>query len=860
MRDTPTPADTAKRRRWPLVTALSLASLTLLVVVLLPVAAQYGLRNWLLENGAQNVQIDDIDINPFTGVLLIEGLRIDVDSRNTLQADALGLNFAWQALARKRLTLSRITLSGIDMEIRQNDDGVLHIGGIPLPTTGAEADAKHAELQRKALQAEQDSPWGIGIEMLTLSDIDIDYRMPQLQIDSHIERLQLKRLASWTPAHGAQVSLQARVNGAPLQYTGSIAPFGDAVQVTGHIDLRNLRLDDFANIAAVVNELSGRISLQSDIDLKLATEGVQLDAKTDNLKFDELRLATAEARLQQQQIKWKGRTTLRQNAGLQLSSAGDISATGTALALPERKLDITQQGLDLALKIVIEQQHQPPIIEAQLDRAKITQLSVRSEAFPLTDVQTLSVNGLSLQKDGILAIARTRLQKLHIARPANQTPDKQATPALLGNGSLSLDELSLGNNGDLDIARINLEKANLYLQRAGDGRSNVDALLAAIARIDGTANTPADSSPHTPSAAQDDKQVEVDGPRLHIGRIRLADSAIVIEDAGTTPTTRIDIGITELNIDNIDNSSPEQTTNISTQGKFGRFGSYALSASAQPFSPQANGKLTGHINGIDLPRLSPYTARDLGFRLRSGTLDSDIDMAIAADQLSGKVKLVLHQLELIPIAERKISGDMTATSLNTSLNMLRDRNNTISIDVPLSGDINAPDFSIRDAFNQALMAGVKTGMMTYALLALQPYGTMVVVAKYAGEQISKLRLDPVTFAPASSVLDDTARNYLGKVAGMLAERPKVNVKVCGVAVAREAELLNDADKGKAGSGNASDDKGETEKRLKALARQRAITVREFLIEQAGGAAQQLVGCLPVIETGSDAVPRTDLLI
>ncbi len=860
MNDT-TPAETsrkhptpARRRKWLVITAITLAALSLLTIILLPVGVQYGLRNWLLDNGAHKVRIDDVDLNLFTGTLLIENISIDVDERNTLKADAIGLNFDWLALAKKRLTLTNARFSGIDIEISQHADGELRVGGILIPTTRTAAKSDHDKQQ----DIERSSHWGIGIDALDLADVGIYYRMPTLEVDTRIENLSLRELASWTPDKGAQVSLQASINGAPLKYTGRTAAFAEPMQINGTIGLRNLALGNFQQIATVADKLKGKLSLQTDIEFSLADAGIDVQLNAENIQLDELLFSNEEIQLQQKHLNWNGEINVQQTDKLHFTAKGQLASQQLAAGLPPQKLDIAQQSLETTVNLEFTSGDNTvqPNITALLDNTRISRLTITANKFPLAGLEKLAINKLALRNSTTLGIQQIQAEQFYVAKGTGKTTTAdKVSPALFHNGQLTIEDLSLKNTSDLSIKNIFLKDANIFISRANDGRSNIDDLLAAVKSITATHEKAAGNE--TPKK----QETTSDSPAsFHIGHIQVSDdSTLVIEDASTTPMTRIDIGIGKLSVDNIDNNPPNEVTQFQAKGKFGRFGSYTMSGKLQPFNKKTNGKLIAGLKGIDLPHLSPYTARYLGFRLRSGALDSNMDIAIKDDQLSGKTQLVLHQLELIPIEGKARQGGMTAASLNTSLDMLRDNNNTITLDIPLSGDINAPDFSVQNAINQALMSGVKTGVMTYALLALQPYGTMVVMAKYAGEQISKLRLDPVKFAPESSDIDATGKDYLSKVASILIDRPKVNIKVCGVAVASDKAALTAAL-----SATTKDKKSVSEKeittRLKKLAKQRAIAVREYLISKTSKDGQQLIGCLPAIENDADALPRADLLI
>jgi hypothetical protein len=260
----------------------------------------------------------------------------------------------------------------------------------------------------------------------------------------------------------------------------------------------------------------------------------------------------------------------------------------------------------------------------------------------------------------------------------------------------------------------------------------------------------------------------------------------------------------------------------------------------------------------------------MGLELDSGTLDADIGLATKKNLLDGLIKLRLYQLELKTVESENSLQSQLPLPVNVALDTLRDSNNTIALKIPVKGDPANPDFNINDALTKALAGGVQKGALTYLTLALQPYGAMITAAKYAGEAVSRLRLAPVVFAAGQSDLDGTATDYLAKVAKVLESRPKLAVKVCGVAVAQDQTWLQQraaaAQKPEKDQKDAKDKAAATpatvdDAQLRALAKARADTVRNHLTDTFKIPASHLVSCRPRLETGDDkAVPRTDLLL
>ena len=71
--DQPTTSTTAwyrKKRTW--IISASVLALILVILTALPYGIQFGLADFLKQHGARDVEIENIDFNPFTGRLLFE--------------------------------------------------------------------------------------------------------------------------------------------------------------------------------------------------------------------------------------------------------------------------------------------------------------------------------------------------------------------------------------------------------------------------------------------------------------------------------------------------------------------------------------------------------------------------------------------------------------------------------------------------------------------------------------------------------------------------------------------------------------------------------------------------------------------
>ncbi|HEY1373142.1 MAG TPA: DUF748 domain-containing protein [Candidatus Binatia bacterium] len=110
------------------------------------------------------------------------------------------------------------------------------------------------------------------------------------------------------------------------------------------------------------------------------------------------------------------------------------------------------------------------------------------------------------------------------------------------------------------------------------------------------------------------------------------------------------------------------------------------------------------LDGVDLVSLQPYLARKGDVRVERGSLDLDLKSEVRDNQLDGKGKVVLRDLQLAQ------SGGFMSTFMgvprNAVVNSLKDNNGVIDLDFTLKGDVSRPSFSLNEQLSTRIAAGL----------------------------------------------------------------------------------------------------------------------------------------------------------
>mgnify|MGYP006198362543 CR=1 FL=1 len=190
-------------------------------------------------------------------------------------------------------------------------------------------------------------------------------------------------------------------------------------------------------------------------------------------------------------------------------------------------------------------------------------------------------------------------------------------------------------------------------------------------------------------------------------------------------------------------SAPAQ---VSLRGRVEGTGTLDIGGQLNPLLTPPVLDVVGKVRELELPPLSPYSAKYAGYGIERGKLSVDLAYRIDPDgQLSASNQIILNQLSF----GERIEGS-TAPNLPVKLAvaLLADRNGVIDINLPVSGSINDPQFRLAPIIFKLIF-----NLIGKAITA--PFSLLAGALGGGGDELSQ-----VAFAPGSTVLNDEGRQRL----------------------------------------------------------------------------------------------------
>jgi uncharacterized protein involved in outer membrane biogenesis len=394
--------------------------------------------------------------------------------------------------------------------------------------------------------------------------------------------------------------------------------------------------------------------------------------------------------------------------------------------------------------------------------------------------------------------------------------EKGDSQDLLKWKSLALDAVQFNLEPlQLRIGEITLADFYSRLILGADGKMNLQKLTVQPEETKAVPATPAKPEEKPAPPAENDAAPKA----ISIGKINLQNGNINFSDFFVKPNysanlTSVEGAISEL--------KPEAPGDIDLKAKLDESAPVDIKGKLNPLSKDLFLDIIADAREIELSPMTPYSAKYVGYGIEKGKLSFNVKYKLENRKLSAENKIILNQLTF---GEKIESPTATKLPVLLAVALLKDRNGVIDVDLPISGSLDDPQFSVG-----GLVLRIVINLITKAVTA--PF-SLIASAFGGGGSGSGEELSYIEFADGRANLEAPGREKIATLAKALNNRPSLNLEIIGrsdpisdldglkrVGIERKvkAEKLKDlARKGQAPRSvdEVQVDKGEYEQYLKA---------------------------------------------
>jgi hypothetical protein len=317
--------------------------------------------------------------------------------------------------------------------------------------------------------------------------------------------------------------------------------------------------------------------------------------------------------------------------------------------------------------------------------------------------------------------------------------------------ALKANDIKLGLGPDrLEIGEVRLIEPHGKLIIFEDHTVNLKKVL----RPQG--ETVEETKPASQAEAPGGFPVDVRRIRIEKGRLDFADLSLRPQFAAK---------IHELKGAIVGLSSKEgERAKVELDGRVDEYGTSRIKGEIEPLNAKRFADITMIFKNVEMTNLTPYSGKFAGYRIASGKLSLDLHYLIKKSELKGNNQIILDKLTL---GEKVESPDAPNIPLELALALLKDADGRIDIGLPVSGNLDDPEFSYGHLIWKTLVSFL-TKIVTAPFRAL---GALL--------GVETENLGTIAFEPGRAVLRPPEQEKVKNLTEALAKRPQLTLKIQG---------------------------------------------------------------------------------
>lgn len=309
----------------------------------------------------------------------------------------------------------------------------------------------------------------------------------------------------------------------------------------------------------------------------------------------------------------------------------------------------------------------------------------------------------------------------------------------------------LANNLDLSISNILNTNKILKITKTTLNKPTISVILP--------------KKPETKKEEETKEKKEIksekSNKKINIGPLNIKNAKLNFEDknlpiAFKTTVSKINGNISEFNNDKA------STSKLEVKGVVDEYGTTKITGIVNPNSIKVLTDINMIFRNIEMSNFTPYTGKFIGRELDTGKLDLDLKYNIQKSDLDAQNNVIITKLKLGKNVESK---DAVSLPLELAIALLEDSSGVIDINLPISGNIDDPQFSVAPIVWKAFV-----NLITKALTA--PFSLLGAIFGFNENEIKS-----VNFDFGQSEITPIQKETLDKISKILIKRPNLVIKL-----------------------------------------------------------------------------------
>ncbi|MDL2058564.1 DUF748 domain-containing protein [Mesosutterella sp. AGMB02718] len=319
-------------------------------------------------------------------------------------------------------------------------------------------------------------------------------------------------------------------------------------------------------------------------------------------------------------------------------------------------------------------------------------------------------------------------------------------------------------SGTVNIGRIAIEKPRYSISRDAKGNLDIDPLLGKRGSAEKAKKTREEIKKKV--AAEEKRVGRQPNQPVRVGEFSIRDGGFAFIDKVVRPAGQFRFGSLNVSVKPVVYGGDNTPSTLTASALINGSSKLSITGSGSPFVDK--GKLTakGTLTAVSMPFFTPYSVHYVSYPIQKGNLSvkSDITMTDKT-KIKADNHVVIEQLGWGPYIPNETSISLPVT-LATSL--LTDGKGNIDFELPISGDLADPQFSLSDL----VLTGLKNLIIK---VVASPVNLLASLANFSTSSSSKPVLVP--FLSGQSRLTADQQSTVTQIVKALKEHPEAKLEI-----------------------------------------------------------------------------------
>lgn len=317
--------------------------------------------------------------------------------------------------------------------------------------------------------------------------------------------------------------------------------------------------------------------------------------------------------------------------------------------------------------------------------------------------------------------------------------DKEGLIIALDSASTNIEDLDLKKNvGNFDYIRLYNPRTQYVMHK--DSTNNFTYLMKKSSKASSSKSSSSSKS-----------------MRISIKQMRIYDGNVIYKDEALPGG--FDYALSEINV-MADNLNPDASNRIKGSAVLGKAGKVNFDWAGN-FENMRNMDLRLTLKNIDFTDFTPYSKHFVGNKLEGGVLQFISRNVIKDNKLVGDNKLEIFKPK---VSKRVNNHPVYNLPVRLGVYVLTDRKGLMSIDLPVTGDLDNPKFSYR----KIIFKTIGNVLVKVAVAPFSAIGSLF----GAGKE----NIDHVEFDAGLSDFNTKEYTTFKQIVGIAGHKPEMNVK------------------------------------------------------------------------------------